>query len=64
MNVSELIEELNQVKDKSKEIIFFIDVDWEEVGMNEVLELDDRILLGDDLPPEKHEKDYKYEREI
>ena len=62
MNVFELIRQLEQIKDKSKTVYFFIDVDWEEVGMNEVLELDDRILLGDDLPPEKHEKDYKYER--
>ena len=58
----ELIQQLERVKDKSKTVYFFNDVDWEEVKMNEVLDLDDRILLGYDLPPEKHERDYKHER--
>ena len=62
MIVFTLIQELEKVKDKSKDVRFFIDADWEEVNMNEVLDLDDRVLIGHDLPPEKHEKDYKYER--
>ena len=62
MNVFELIEGLTKVEDKSKKVYYFIDVNWEEVGMNEVLALDDRVLLGYDLPPEKHEQDYKHER--
>lgn len=62
MIVFELIRQLEQVKDKSKDVYFFNDVDWEEMGMNEVLTLDDRVLLGYDLPPEIHEQDYKHER--
>lgn len=62
MIVFELIRQLELIKDKSKDVHFFNDVDWEEMQMNEVLDLDDRVLLGYDLPPEKHERDYKYER--
>jgi len=57
MIVFNLIEELKKVKDKSKDVRFFADRDWEEVNMNEVFELDDRVLIGYDLPPEKHERD-------
>ena len=67
MNVSELIKELDKVEDKSKEVYFCIDLPWLDLGMDEarieeVLDNPDRVLLGNNFPAEKYERDYKYER--
>jgi len=67
MNVFELIKELEKVEDKSKEVRYWVDLGWIKLGMDEmrfedVLDLSDRVLLGDNFPAEKYERDYKYER--
>ena len=62
MNGKQLINNLLELKDNSKQVVYFINGDWVEVPIDTVLELDDRIILGFDLPPEKYEDDYKYER--
>lgn len=62
MTVNDLINLLSEVNDKTKEIFFFIDSEWVEVGISNLLEYDDRVLLGEEIPPEKYEQDYKYER--
>jgi hypothetical protein len=63
MTVNELIKLLSQVVDKEKEIYFFSTSEYESLSFeNYLLELDDQVLVGNDIPAELHEKDYKYER--
>ncbi len=67
MNVFELIKELEKVEDKSKEVRYCIDLPWIELGMDEmrveeVLDNPNRVILGSNIPAEKYERDYKYER--
>ena len=62
MNTKNLIDLLFETKDKSKKVLFWNDHDWVELEINEVLEFQDRILIGTNIPPEKFEMDYKYER--
>ena len=63
LTVEELIKELETITNKNKPVYFFINHEWLEVGFDSTsVELDDRVLLGDDIPPEKYETDYKYER--
>ena len=60
------LNELNKlIKDKNKEIkIFRIDdlLRFLKLPITEVIENDDHIIIGNDLPPELYERDYKYER--
>jgi len=47
INVEQLIEELLKVKDKSKKVYNFIDIDCVELEILDVVEIDDRVILGD-----------------
>lgn len=63
MKVSELIKELNKVENKTKEVFYWHDLEYVEIGIgDEILDLNDRVLLGGDFPPETYETGYKYER--
>ena len=61
MNVGELIEKLQHI-DKNKRVYYWLDNEWVMLGVDELVEQSDRVLLGDDIPPEFYERDYKYER--
>ena len=60
MTVNELIAKLELVEDKTKSVEAC--VGWECVEIDEVVVNDDCVLLGNDIPPEMYERDYKYER--
>jgi hypothetical protein len=63
MTVNELITLLSTVKDKTKTVNFFVELDYIKLPFsNEIIENDEMVLLGDNLSPELYEKDYKYER--
>jgi hypothetical protein len=61
MNVSELIEELEKIEDKSKEVRYQIDLGWIKIGMNEqrvedVIEHSNRVVLNSIFSHEKYER--------
>lgn len=61
MTVIELIGRLQVCKDPEKDIRIL--VDWENRPIvNNVAYNEDHVLLGNDLPAEAYETDYKYER--
>jgi len=59
MNVEQLIEELLKVKDKLKKVYDFIDIDWVELEILDVVEIDDRVILGDKVSIKEYLKERK-----
>ena len=65
MTVKELINKLAKIKDSEKQVKFFHQergADWLRLPVDEIADNDDHVLVGDLLPAEVYEKDYKYER--
>jgi len=64
MTVDELINMLSQ-EDKHKPVKFLVTCEYwgdEEVDIHEVADDGTSVVIGDDLPAERYQKDYKYER--
>ncbi len=65
MNVSELIKELEKVEDKSKEVLYRVELGWIKIGMNEmrvesIFDNPNRVVLSSDFIPGK--RYFKHER--
>lgn len=59
MRADDVLTILNQIKDKNKRILFIDNLNNEH-PINEILERDDNVVLGNELPTELFKKDYKY----
>lgn len=65
MTVNELIKKLSNIKNKNKHVSIFHqnrNENWVYLALNDLIEIEDEILVGNNLPAECFEKDYKYER--
>jgi len=63
MNIEELIKKLSKIKDQKKEVKIFNQnrvADWLSLPIDDIIENDDHVLIGNELPSELHERDYKY----
>jgi hypothetical protein len=64
MTVDELIRALSVIDDKGKPVKVFYQnrgEHWLKLDIDGFAENDGEVLLGNDLPPEMFERDYKYE---
>lgn len=64
MTVDELIRALSVVDDKTKVVKVFHQnrqADWLHLDIDGFVENDDEVLIGNELPSEVFECDYKYE---
>jgi len=58
MRADDVLTILNQIKDKNKRILFIDNLN-NEYTIDEILERDDDVVLGNELPSELFKKDYK-----
>ena len=58
------VQKYNKIKDKNKPVKFLHQnrlVEEVEIDIDEVIENPDHVLIGNDIPVEYHEFDYKYD---
>jgi len=60
MTVNELINYL-QKQDANKTVSMFVNWENDQLEITDIASTTECILLGNDIPPEKHDMDYKYE---
>lgn len=65
MTITQLIERLSKIKNQKKQVKIFHQngaSDWLELQIEDIVDNEDVVLLGDNLPPEVYGADYKNER--